>query len=439
MLEFLRQALGSPQLVTENDSLKIKLFVQRPYLAWSSNGRQLTPQLKIDAYRAAETRIRKGDRGDNDFVELADDFRAELEHTTPEANATTYMLVFSDFFYDPRGGNQAIWDKQRDAFGKRLTELSSLFDRKKAKLIYWYQRNNAPNGTDLGELLAGRDYLHQVENSASIPTLVESISREFRAPLGVSKAQFRYDRSGLKLSLTINNPNCSPVKLNKVSIDQIGTEKPLATATDAELSKIFEPGSQDIVNVSLKGYPELHSLRTQYLDNAYNVRVTMISDAGRSASTLRLALTEDAFLEAVSISGKTEAVIVKHILPRSERIFIQLYLDGNILEEKDLTVTARLPGMDLIATDPKQGKYKIKPDNLGDSRVLIFSFPNIDQAQQWENTGQKTVSIHTSTSDKEAQGDVSIKKIKDYRLIEWAILILIFAAGVLIRGHYSRS
>jgi hypothetical protein len=449
MLEFLRQALDSPQLVSETDSLKIKLFVGDPQQAWSSNSRLLIQQVKLEAYNAVKPTITKGEPGDNNFVNLEKDVKNELDRLKPEPNTTTYILVFSDFFYNPslksRQGRsrEVAWGQQRDEFSKRLADLSSLFDRKKAKLIYWYQRNNGTDGTDLGDLLTGQDYLRQIETSASIPGLVDSISKEFRASLHTSAAQFLYSREGLNLNITLNNTNCFPVALQKLAVGQIGStdiREPLADGANADYSsKITDQGSQVPVSIALRGVPDLHTLKTKYLNHTYTVKVTTTSDAGISNSTFQIPLTEDAFREAVDIKT-TEAVLVKHILHRSERIFLQLVLNGNLFEEKPVKVTASLPEKELTTVDPGQGSYAITPDDITLPRVLIFSFPDIDQELRWESSGSKVFSLSVAVGTQSPRTlAIKISKTKDYRPAEWAILILMLTAGVSIRAYYARQ
>ena len=443
MQAFLQQALDSPDLITENDSLTIKLFVDKAEPVWASPpGQRMTPDRKRSAIASFQSESKNISSKDNDFITLASDFESELRKVPEEQGATTYFLVFSDFFYDPSGGEKTQWDAQRNEVQAKLASLAHTFEEKKAKLVIWYQKNERgvknKTGTELIDLFR-TTYSRQIENSTAIPQLVKAVNREFRLPLVTREDQsyFLYGGDGLKLNLTVANPNCSPTILSGLEVGRIGGDRILAEATNAGISKHFEPGAQETIVLPLKGYPKIADLRSRYLGQTYKMTVHITSDVGATTQSLTLPLTEASLHEKVEIVD-AEAVLVRHILNRSMRAFIRLNLKGNLLEGTRLDLAAKVDGVKLILIDPKDGNYKLEPKDLTQPRVFIFSFP-YDQDRATRN--------HSTTNNVNLLWNAGIKSHgtlvipfskKDYRLAEWTILAGILILGFTLRIHYAR-
>jgi len=477
MTQFLEEALRSPGFLSESDSLKVKLFVDKVTDVWSSNnGEALTQSRKEEAIAELKRRIAKVPNTDTDYLELAKDFERELNAAHVDPVTTTYILVFSDFLYNPSKGkrNQAEWKSHSTRLRNNLVTLEKLFEAKQGKLVIWYQKNNRAeltasrqgdsviwsqskdkgDGVDLIDLFQ-TPYSHQMNDAAGIPQLVEAVSRELRQPLVIQKSEsgFLFGRDGLKLNVAFKNPNCEQVNLKEVEVkvDRIGAGDTLAELSPKKVEEDISAGALTIVQIPLRGAPGMTELRRKFLDRYYDVTVSSFEDIPSKPRRLQLYLGEKAFQERVALA-KAEAVVVRHLIPRLDRLFVRLKFAGNLLDSAILNANdiESEGSIRLSLIDPAEKEYTILPSTLGESKIFIFSLRN---ENEWSSSVpvksrnlslQLTAQRDRSDSAPELRKDLIVQlkdviKYKDYRIWEWIILLFIFFLGVGIRVYYARQ
>ncbi|MEO5927680.1 MAG: hypothetical protein ABIP96_03350, partial [Patescibacteria group bacterium] len=383
MLNFLSQALASNDLLEFSDTLTVKRFIDRPEVM---PGTQPQTTISAENRQALLEKVRAGivvppkkeRSNDTDYINLVSDVEAELRSFPAELALTNYVLIFSDFFYNPLHGNQDKWQRQQSELSTRLGALKDTFQEKHAKLIIVYQQNSGVDGVEVIKQFTDQSYAKRIFDVQDIPKLVSQVAHELQQSvvLAPGGSRFQYTGQGLTLELKLANPNCAALRVTQVRTEAIGGPNsdmpPLAAETVFSKDFDLKPGDNDPFTIPLKNVPRLQDLEGKYLHHDYDVKVSILSGAEKVDELLKIPFEDDAFSEKLAFTY--QAVRLHHIISRFDRLFIRLVPEGSLIKDRRLNVEADAHNYQLHLVDPEDGSRKVTASNTLQNQDNLFAF-----------------------------------------------------------------
>jgi hypothetical protein len=464
MMDFLAQALESPDLLATSDTVTIKRFLNRPEVMPGTHSQASIPpgsrQSLLEVVRAGIDPPKELRKRDTDYLNLLSDIESELRTLEAGPGLTTYILIFSDFFYNPARGTSEMWQRHQSELSARLPALKDLFHEKHAKLILVYQQNPGTGGVDVINQFAGQPFAKRIFNIQDIAKLVDQVTRELRQTVALAPggSRFQYSGQGLTLEIKLENPNCTPLRVTKVQFDPISApdskSPPLAAETVFVENVDLKEGETRSVAVPLKNVPPLQDLEATYIDHEYAIKARIHSDVDEVEEIFSLPFAPDAFSE--NLKFKFEAVRLRHILHRFDRLFLRLIPEGNLIKNRSLKlVEADAPPYHLELVEPKDKARTLMASTSLASQESLFVFALRGEGTEAHGLPEDLSSVHVKwtaeTGDKESAlgaplvGSESISEIKtrDYTTQEiiaiLATIILAVALRVVLKLKSARE
>jgi len=461
MSEFLEKAINLPDFLSDADLLTIKRFVYKPALIPGTKLHDVVPLKNRREF--LETVVgklmptpeeRQNDKGpngkpDTDFLVLLDDIEKELDLAPESSSFGTYILIFSDFLYNPTGGGELDWDRHQAAVSERLNALQGKFDAKHARLILVYQENPSTDGRNMIGEFASRRFAKRIDDIEDIPRMVNQVTRAFRQPPRISEDgnDFRYSTAqGLMLNLLIENSNCVPVQVNRIQLGPIKSalSESVPFSADRSLTENIKEGTHQSILVPLSNAPKAPKDLEAYLNQYFEVPYSISTDAGLLKGKIKLQITADTFSEDLKFDLK--AVQLRHMIPWFNRLFLQMVPNGNLVRDRILKVKVDAQqSYSLRLLEPESKILKSTTPLESQSSLFVFELSkkndNDEDYKLTEVSVQWSVEPVTTHSSKlvnlkaianPGQQTIGVQT-KDLRWYEIAAVLIVFILAVVLR------
>lgn len=375
MLDFLSSAINDTTLIRDNDRVVFKKFVRN-----RQDFNQLNQQFVID--RASRTeitnriaRLKQNEaqdynqiilrRQDNNYVNLVQGIRRDIRSFPPPTTASSYIIIFSDFFFDPSLNNPLSVAAHRRSLQR---ELGASFDDYLAqngyRLILIYKPNPTPANPqartdDVFSVFNALDHSSTITttgNTIVVSEIISELQNRFVEGIGAN-GRLVFENGQLQANLDLRNPNCESLPLSQASIAPISSVGDstvlLSTGTStASINQTIGPSSILPISVPLAGGPSLLSdLETlNLIGKRYQLDVTLQTDDGREIeAAAELSLNAEDFCESFALE-QVEAIVVDNIRSRFDKLFVRVGFNGTVLNDSRFTINPTIPNYSLPDT-----------------------------------------------------------------------------------------
>ncbi|MDH5743602.1 MAG: hypothetical protein OEZ52_08660, partial [Candidatus Aminicenantes bacterium] len=146
MLRFMKEAANNKELLKNGDLLILKKFVEKSYPFHEIGGQfevndtnrsESVERIDDCLYRYEDIKIRAEH---NNYINLLEDIRQQILSTPPRGQIMNYVVIFSDFLYDPPYGRDQLIKHKTD-LETQLFQYRDFFDNYKYRLILIYKKN----------------------------------------------------------------------------------------------------------------------------------------------------------------------------------------------------------------------------------------------------------------------------------------------------------
>ncbi len=378
MLRFMKEAANNEELLKNGDLLILKKFVEKIYPFHEIGGQfevddtnrsESVERIDDCLYRIEDIKIRAEH---NNYINLLEDIRQQILSTPARGEIMNYVIIFSDFLYDPPyGKNQLI--KHKTDLEARLFQYRDFFDDYKYRLILIYKKNPliAKKGIDVFDAFNRVKYSKSIISPENIAQLIEDLKREIIQPVRAlpDESRFLYEDGSLSLKIALENPNCEEIRAQKMEIESItDSENEAVTLASRSLgpegTTIFNPLSSIVFDIKLNGTPSFKEIiENKYSNKTYAIAYSLETNWGTTEESVHVTLKDEDFIENFEMQVE-DLVFVDHIFNAFDKLFIKLRFSGNLFDRAKLTI---LPEMEDFTFSPIE---PILPLNLSTDEKL---------------------------------------------------------------------
>ena len=234
ILEFLKRILTNKDIIKEGDNIRLYKFVQSPVSFSEISGGQFTAnetsisqvEKQIETWKSNPNQLIRY-KEDNNYIALLDHaIRLVSQTRNREKRSNNFLIVFSDFIYDPSGKNKTILVRDHENRLPGLArELEDACIRNNFIPILIHGDTNLDitrlgvDALDINTLLggsfAGREI---VKNYGSLDEVVQTLKNEVAKNIKIGAAKFNVYPGKFGATVKLENPSCDSVYISKVEI-----------------------------------------------------------------------------------------------------------------------------------------------------------------------------------------------------------------------------
>jgi hypothetical protein len=350
MLRFMKEAANNKELLRNGDLLTLKKFVEKSYPFHEIGGQfevndanrsESVERIDDYLYRYEDIKIRAEH---NNYINLLEDIRQKILSTPARGQIMNYVVIFSDFLYDPPFGRDQLI-KHRTDLEDQLFQYRDFFDDYKYRLILIYKKNPTlvKKGVDVFNAFNRVKYSKSIISPENIAQLIEDLKKEIIQPVRAlpDESRFLYEGGSLSLKLALENPNCEEIRADRIEIESITDSENEASALASrslgpEGTTIFKPLSSYSFDVKLDGTPSFKDMiEKRYSNKTYKIAYSLKTNWGTTEDSVQVTLKDEDFIEDFGVEIK-DVVFVDHVFNAFDKLFIKLKFSGNLFDRAKL-------------------------------------------------------------------------------------------------------
>lgn len=366
MLRFMKEAANNKELLKNGDFLILKKFVEKSYPFHEIGGQfevndtnRSESMGRIDdcLYRYEDIKIRAEH---NNYINLLEDIRQQILSTPARGQIMNYVVIFSDFLYDPPYGRDQLIKHKTD-LEAQLFQYRDFFDDYKYRLILIYKKNPliAKKGIDVFDAFDRVKYSKSIISPENIARLIEDLKREIIQPVRAltDESRFLYEEDSLSLKIALENPNCEEIRVEKMEIDSI-TDSENEAVTLASMSlgpegtTIFKPLSRNTFDIKLNGTPSFTEIiENQYSNKTYKITYSIETNWGTTEDSVQVSLKDEDFIENFEVEVE-DLIFIDHVFKAFDKLFIKLKFSGDLFDRARLTISPEMENFTFSPIEP---------------------------------------------------------------------------------------
>jgi predicted DNA-binding protein YlxM (UPF0122 family) len=425
MLRFMKEAANNEELLKNGDLLILKKFVEKSYPFHEIGGQfevndtnrsESVERIDDCLYRYEDIKIRAEH---NNYINLLEDIRQQILSTPPRGQIMNYVVIFSDFLYDPPYGRDQLIKHKTD-LETQLFQYRDFFDNYKYRLILIYKKNPiiVKKGIDVFDTFNRVKYSKSIISPENIAHLIEDLKKEIIQPIRAvpDQSRFLYEKGSLSLKVALENPNCEEIRAGKMEIESItGADNYAITLASRsfgpEGTTIFKPLSSNTVDIKLNGTPSFREIiGNGYNNKTYEISYSIETNWGTTQDSVQLPLKDEDFIENFEVEIE-DMVFVDHIFKAFDRLFIKLKFDGNLFDRAKLTISPEMENFTFSPIEPILPINFNTDEKLSDRNQIVvykakqngdFSLPTL-------RSGEKNLSLKWSLAHEDKTIDLNFK------------------------------
>jgi hypothetical protein len=473
MLRFMKEAANNKELLKNGDLLILKKFVEKSYPFHEIGGQFEVSDKnrsgsieRIDdcLYRIDDIEIRAEH---NNYINLLEDIRQQILSTPARGQIMNYVIIFSDFLYDPPYRKDQLIKHKTD-LEAQLFQYRDFFDDYKYRLILIYKKNPliAKNGIDVFDAFNQLRYTKSIISPENIAQLIEDLKGEIIQPIRAlpEKSRFLYEGGSLSLKIALENPNCEELKVQKMEIESITDSENEAASLASnsvapEGTAIFKPLGSNAFDIKLNGTPSFKEIiENKFSNKTYSVAYSMDTNWGPVKDSVPVSLKDEDFIENFEVEIE-DLVFVDHIFNAFDKLFLKLKFRGNLFDRAKLTISPEMENFSFLPLEPtlpinfsadeklsgRNQVYVFKAKQKGD-----FSFPSLKKQEEnlelkWNLTHEdKTIDLNfrgDSRSNHTLNKKIEPIHYRSYVALEIVLfsLLIILSMGIRIYLNQRRA
>lgn len=378
MLRFMKEAANNKELLKNGDLLILKKFAEKSYPFHEIGGQfevndtnRLESVERIDDYlfRYDDIKIRAEH---NNYINLLEDIRQQILSTPTRGQIMNYVVIFSDFLYDPPYGRDQL-TKHKTELEAQLFQYRDFFDDYKYRLILIYKKNPiiVKKGIDIFDAFNRVKYSKSIISPENIAQLIEDLKKEIIQPVKAlpDESRFLYEEGSLFLKIALENPNCEEISADKMEIESITDSENEAVSLGSrslgpEGTTIFKPLSSNTFDIKLNGTPSFTEIvENKYSNKTYKIAYSIETNWGTTEESIQVTLKDEDFIEKFEVEIE-DLVFVDHIFKAFDKFFIKLKFRGNLFDRAKLTISPEMENFTFFPVEP------ILPINLSTDEKL---------------------------------------------------------------------
>jgi len=471
MLRFMKEAANNKELLKNGDFLILKKFVEKSYPFHEIGGEfevndtnRSESMERIDdcLYRYEDIKIRAEH---NNYIHLLEDIRQQILSTPARGQTMNYVIIFSDYLYDPPYGRDQLIKHKTD-LESRLFQYRDFFDDYRYRLILIYKKNPliVKKGIDVFDAFDRVKYSKSIISPENIAQLIEDLKREIIQPVRAlpDESRFLYEGGSLSLKIALENSNCEEIQVEKMEIESItDSENEAVTLASRSLgpegTANFKPLSSHTFDIKLNGTPSFTEIiQNKYSNKTYKIAYSLETNWGTTEDSVRVSLKDEDFIENFEVEIE-DLAFVDHIFNAFDKLFIKLNFSGNLFDRAKLRISPEMENFSFLLIEPilplnfstdeklsdRNQVYVFKAKQIGD-----FSFSSL--RKQEKNLGLKWNLAHEDkTIDLNFQGashsnHTLNKKIepnhyRSFVVLEIILFSLLIIISIVIRIYLNQK
>ena len=473
ILSFLGQAIRSRHLITDGDHLVVQRFAAEVSALTAAFPRgtvnsDIRAQLveRVDRLRVSPEQIQIR-RQNNDYLKLMAQIARDVEAAPARRDAANFVVVFSDFFYNPEVGGRKRTaeelEEHRAGIRAAMESLDATIAGRGFRMLLVYQANPDAEGygVDVFDDFASSGLARSITRSGeSIDDLVTEFEAAFSGVKLTSPDQLlRFGGGALKAALEVRNQACHPITVDSVTVGpatlvaaEVDGSRTLTASTWMEADvDVDGAGSASVEFVLPVPQTAAELVGSEWADNEYEVLATARIGEMPFEARLRLRLSEESFRDEF----RTRAVqlhFVDHVTPWFDQLYLTVWPEGSLLDVTELTVMVEHV---LFKFDSLSG-----PEGLGDRPIdgktgLTFVFRVLEadglSLDDVKEKGRAREELRVSTilarsastefplSNPRREFSVALQEAKftDWRLLEALVFVVLFLLAFAVRIPWS--
>lgn len=471
MLRFMKEAANNKELLKNGDLLILKKFVERSYLFHEigaqfevndANRSESVERIDDYLYRYEDIKIRAEH---NDYINLLEDIRQQILSTPARGQIMNYVVIFSDFLYDPPYGRDQLI-KHRTDLEDQLFQYRDLFDDYRYRLILIYKKNPilAKKGIDVFDAFNRVKFSKSIISPENIVQLIEELKKEIIQPVRAlpDKSRFLYEDGSLSLNIALENPNCEEIRVDKMEIESItDSENEAASLASRSLgpegTAIFEPLSSHTFDIKLNGTPDFKEIiEKRYSNKTYKIAYSLKTNWGTTEDSVRVTLKDEDFIEDFEVEIE-DMVFVDHIFKAFDKLFIKLRFSGNLLDRAKLKISPEMESFTFLPIEPILPINFSTDEKLSDrDQVYVykaqqnedFSFSSLRRQERsldlkWSlSHEEKTIDLDfqgASHSNHTLNKKIEPSHYRSYVVLEIILFSLLIILALVIRIYFNQK
>jgi hypothetical protein len=387
MLRFMKEAANNKELLRNGDLLTLKKFVEKSYPFHEIGGQfevndanrsESVERIDDYLYRYEDIKIRAEH---NNYINLLEDIRQKILSTPARGQIMNYVVIFSDFLYDPPFGRDQLI-KHRTDLEDQLFQYRDFFDDYKYRLILIYKKNPTlvKKGVDVFDAFNRVKYSKSIISPENIAQLIEDLKKEIIQPVRAlpDESRFLYEGGSLSLKLALENPNCEEIRADRIEIESITDSENEASALASrslgpEGTTIFKPLSSYSFDVKLDGTPSFKDMiEKRYSNKTYKIAYSLKTNWGTTEDSVQVTLKDEDFIEDFGVEIK-DVVFVDHVFNAFDKLFIKLKFSGNLFDRAKLMVSPEMENLTFHPIEPIRPINFSTEDKLSDrNQVYVY-------------------------------------------------------------------
>jgi hypothetical protein len=387
MLRFMKEAANNKELLKNGDLLILKKFVEKSYPFHEIGGQfELNDTSRSESveriddylYRYEDIKIRAEH---NNYINLLEDIRQQILSTPARGRIMNYVVIFSDFLYDPPSGRDQLIKHKTD-LEDRLFQYRNFFDDYKYRLILIYKKNPllVKKGIDVFDAFNRVKYSKSIISPENIAQLIEDLKKEIIQPVRAmpDESRFLYEGGSLSLKIALENPNCEEIRAERIEIESITDSEDEAAmfasrSLAPEGTKIFKPLSRHSFDVKLNGTPSFKEIiEKRYSNKTYKIAYSLKTNWGTTEDSVQITLKDEDFIENFGVEIK-DVVFVDHVFKAFDKLFIRLKFSGNLFDRAKLTVSPEMANVTFHPIEPTR-PINFSPDEKLSNRDQVYVY-----------------------------------------------------------------
>lgn len=366
MLRFMKEAANNKELLKNGDSLILKKFVEKSYPFHEIGGQfEVNDSNRADSiqriddclYRIEDIKIRAEH---NNYINLIEDIRQQILSTPSRGQIMNYVIIFSDFLYDPPYGRSQLIKHKAD-LEAQLFQYRDFFDDYKYRLILIYKKNPliVKKGIDVFDAFNQVRYTKSIISPENIAQLIEDLKGEIIQPIKAlpEESRFLYEGGSLSLKIALENPNCEEVQAQKMEIESITDSENEAVALASrslgpEGTAVFRPLGSIAFDIRLNGTPSFKEIiENKYSNKPYAVAYSLDTNWGSVKDSVQVSLKDEDFIENFEVEIE-DFVFVDHIFSAFDKLFLKLKFRGDLFDRAKFTVSPEMESVSFSPLEP---------------------------------------------------------------------------------------
>jgi hypothetical protein len=471
MLRFMKEAANNKDLLRNGDLLILKKFVEKSYpfheigAQFEVNDANRSESVeRIDDYLYRYEDIKIGAEHNN-YINLLEDIRQQILSTPPRGQIMNYVVIFSDFLYDPPYGRDRLTKHKAD-LEDRLFQYRDFFDDYKYRLILIYKKNPTlvNKGIDVFDAFNRVKYSKSIISPENIAQLIEDLKKEIIQPIRAlpDESRFLYEGSFLSLKIALENPNCEEIRADRVEIESITDSEDEAAALASrslgpEGTTIFKPLSSHTSDIKLNGTPSFKEIiEKKYTNKTYNIAYSINTNWGTTEDSVKITLKDKDFVENFGMEIK-DLVFVDHVFKAFDKLFIKLKFSGNLLDRAKLMISPEMENLTFHPLEPTRPLNLTPEDKLSDKNQVYvyraeqnngFSFSSLKKQGKILNLKwnlaheEKTIDLNfqgASDSNHTLAQNIELTHYRSFVVLEIILFSFLIIVSFVIRIYFNRK